>query len=233
MRREDLQLRYNEWHRQRLGEAPDIDPRQLAFFDWLLDLVHPAPSADLLDVACGQGEFLSYAAGRGLRVSGVDLSDLAVEAARRRVPAAEVRVGEAESLPFEADSFDLVSCLGSLEHFPDPVASAREMQRVLKPSGEALIFVPNLFFLGHIWFGLRRGTQPTEGGQSFSEVYRSSEGWRDLLVQAGLTVREFHPWNHIYATNRVSPAATRFWNLVSRAVPRNGAYAFAFICTRG
>lgn len=233
MRREDLQLRYNEWHRQRLGEAPDIDPRQLAFFDWLLDLVHPAPSADLLDVACGQGEFLSYAAGRGLRVSGVDLSDLAVEAARRRVPAAEVRVGEAESLPFEADSFDLVSCLGSLEHFPDPVASAREMQRVLKPSGEALIFVPNLFFLGHIWFGLRRGTQPTEGGQSFSEVYRSSEGWRELLAQAGLTVREFHPWNHIYATNRVSPAATRLWNLVSRAVPRNGAYAFAFICTRG
>jgi ubiquinone/menaquinone biosynthesis C-methylase UbiE len=230
---EDLQVRYNEWHRQRLGEAPDIDPRQLAFFDWLLGLAQPRPSTHLLDVACGQGEFLSFALQRGLQVSGVDLSDLAAEEARRRVPEADVRVGEAESLPFDDESFDLVSCLGSLEHFPDPAASAREMHRVLKVGGEALIFVPNLFFLGHIWFGLRHGTQPTEGGQSFSEVYRSSEGWRELLEQAGLSVRGYHPWNYIYATTRVAPTVSRLWNLVSRAVPRNGAYAFAFVCTRG
>ncbi len=74
-------------------------------------------------------------------------------------------LGRRKSLPFDDESFDLVTCLGSLEHFPDPAASAKEMKRVLKPGGEALIFVPNLFFLGHIWFGLRHGTQPTEGGQ--------------------------------------------------------------------
>ena len=103
MKSEDLQLRYNEWHRQRLGEAPEIDPRQLAFFDWLLDLAQPKPSADLLDVACGQEEFLSFAAQRGLQVSGVDLSDLAAQEARRRVPDADVRVGEAESLRSTTD----------------------------------------------------------------------------------------------------------------------------------
>ena len=47
------------------------------------------------------------------------------------------------------------------------------------------MFVPNLFFLGHVWFGLRHGAQPSEGGQDFSETFRTSEGWRSLLEGSG------------------------------------------------
>jgi SAM-dependent methyltransferase len=235
VRSRELQLRYNEWHRQRLEQPVDvaaIDPRQLEFFALVVDLLTKEAGGPLLDVASGQGQFLSYAASRGLEVSGVDISDVAVEEARRLVPEAVVEVGEAESLPFPDASFDYVTCLGSLEHFPDPLAAASEMSRVLRPDGTVLIFVPNLFFLGHLYFGLRHGVQPTEGGQGFSETYRTSGGWTDLLEEAGLTVREFHPWNHIYASQRVPPAVKALWNRLSRVVPRHGAYAFAFVCTR-
>jgi SAM-dependent methyltransferase len=230
-----LQLRYNAWH-SRLGRSTvdaGPDPRQLPMFDWLLAMVGCQAGYSLLDVACGQGEFLAYAASRGLRVSGIDISDFAVDEARRRLPDADIRIGEGESLPFDDQSFDLVSCIGSLEHFPDPVSGAAEMRRVLRKDGSALIFVPNLFFLGHIWFGLRHGTQPTEAGQDFSETFLSSQGWGNLLSEAGFVVRDFHPWNQIYASERVSPAVKLVWNAVSRLVPRNGAYAFAFVCSRG
>jgi hypothetical protein len=95
-----------------------------------------------------------------------------------------------------------------------------------------VVFVPNLFFLGHVYFGLRYGTQPTEGGQAFSETFLTSSGWHDLLVGAGLTVRGFHSWNYIYASERVGPVVKGIWNTASWLVPKNAAYAFAFVCTK-
>ena len=234
MRLQGLQERYNSWHEERLASVDStvVDARESRFYDWLFDLAQPTPGAALLDVACGQGKFLDYARSRGLDVTGVDVSDVAVEAARERVPEANVVVGAGESLPFDDASFDLVTCIGSLEHFPDPAAGAGEMARVLRPGGTAVIFVPNLFFLGHVWFGIARGTQPTEGGQAFSEIFLSSQGWRELLSDAGLEVRDFHAWNFIFASDRVRPVVKKTWNALSRLVPRHGAYAFAFVCRK-
>jgi SAM-dependent methyltransferase len=230
--RSGLQERYDRWHEERLrpGEASDLDPREERFYSWLVGLLGGDRGATLLDVACGQGRFLEYASSRGLDVAGVDVSEVAVEVARARLPGATVLLGDGEKLPFGDSSFDRVTCIGSLEHFPDPSAGAAEMARVLRPNGQAVVFVPNLFFLGHIWFGLRRGTQPSEGGQAFSEVFLSSEGWARLLTEAGFEVRAFHAWNFIFASERVRPAVKRAWNLLSRFVPRHGAYAFAFVC---
>jgi SAM-dependent methyltransferase len=235
MNEPELQRRYNEWHRERLAQSvasAEIDSRQLKFFEWLVGLVGAPAGGSLLDVACGQGDFLAYAASRGFEVSGIDLSDLAVTEARRRLPEAEIQVGSGEALPFENESFDVVTCLGSLEHFPDPIAGARELHRVLALHGTAIVYLPNLFFLGHVWFGIRHGIEPSEGGQSFSETFMSSQGWSRLLTEAGFTVRGYHPWNHIYASDKVSPAVKSVWNLVSRVLPRNAAYCFAFVCSR-
>jgi SAM-dependent methyltransferase len=234
MRLQGLQERYNRWHEERLtsGGSTELDEREARFYDWLVGLTGEQAGGQLLDVACGQGKFLAYAHSRGFEVTGVDVSDVAVDIARERVPDANVMVGAGESLPFENDSFDVVTCIGSLEHFPDPAAGAAEMARVLRPGGSAVIFVPNLFFLGHVWFGVSRGTQPSEGGQAFSEIFLSSQGWQELLSGAGLEVRRFHVWNHIFASGRVGPLVTRAWNTLSRFAPRHGAYAFAFVCQK-
>jgi SAM-dependent methyltransferase len=233
MRLQDLQDRYNRWHQERLAppDLADVDSYEERFFAWLFALLEAEPGALLLDVACGQGKFLAYAASHGLSVTGVDVSTVAAEAARARVPSATVLVAQGENLPFQASTFDRVTCIGSLEHFPDPRTGAAEIARVLRPGGTAVVFVPNLFFLGHVWFGVLRGTQPSEGGQAFSEMFLSSGGWHDLLTESGLQVRDFHSWNVIFASERVAPLVKRTWNAFSRLVPRHGAYAFAFVCT--
>jgi SAM-dependent methyltransferase len=230
----ELRRHYDEWHAAALtqpaaGVASRDDRR---FYDWIVKLLAPAPDSSLLDVGCGAGGFVEHAAALGLDVVGTDLSAVAVEAARVRVPAARFEAGDAEALVFEDDFFDHVTCLGSLEHFPHPAVGAAEMRRVLAPGGRAVVFVPNLFFLGHIWFGLRHGQQPTEGGQGFSEENLSSGGWRALLEGAGFEIVAVRPWNRIHASERVSPLVKRFWNAGARFVPVNGSYAFAFVCTK-
>jgi SAM-dependent methyltransferase len=221
---------YDAWHREH--SRGGRDPNKLAFFDWILGLATPAAGADLLDVACGDGAFLSAAIERGVAASGTDLSPVAIEIAQTSVPGADFRVADAEALPYNESSFDVVTCLGSLEHFPNPGKGAAEIARVLRPGGTAVIFLPNLFFLGHIWFGLRHGTQPSEGEQQFSEIFKTSGGWTELLESANLTVRKWEVWNRIHASPKVSSVTMRLWNLLSHVTPRNGAYGFAFVCTK-
>src|SRR5213593_5244425 len=125
-----LREQYDRWHDD--AEAADDDPRQRKHDDWILGLLSPRPGSLLLDVACGRGSFLRYAADRGLEVAGIDISPVAIEAARRRLGAdVDLRVGSGENLPFDDDSFDYVTCLGSLEHYIDPEQGAREIARVL------------------------------------------------------------------------------------------------------
>jgi SAM-dependent methyltransferase len=227
----DLARAYDVWHGKHSAEER-IDSWTLEFFDWILGLLAPAPGASLLDVACGSCTFLRFAAERGFDPTGIDISPAAIAIAAERVPGVDLRVGEAEQLPFPDSSFDVVTCLGSLEHFESPERGAAEIARVLRPSGRAVVFVPNLFFLGHVWFGLRHGTQPSEGGQEFSETFRSSKGWLCLLGRAGLSVERWEPWNKIHASVKVSRVTMRLWNAAARFVPRHGSYAFAFVCRK-
>ena len=231
-RTETLAAEYDSWHRTHSSEL-EVHEHSAEFYDWVLDLAEPRAGSRLLDVACGSGGFLRRALDRGVDVVGIDVSPAAIELAAKRLPGADLQVGNAEELPFQDSSFDLVTCLGSLEHFPSPERGAGEIARVVRPDGRAIVFVPNLFFLGHVWFGLRHGTQPSEGGQDFSETFRTSEGWRALLEGSGLVVDRWEPWNTIHASEKVSRRTMRLWNAVSRFVPRHGAYAFAYVCHKG
>lgn len=228
-----LRDHYDVWHGLRTGDATNwIDPRDRRFLRWAVGRLAPAPGATLLDVACGQGACLAVAEEVGLAAVGIDLSGVALGRAQSRLKAPRVAQGDAQRLPFADASFDHVTCLGSLEHFPEPAAGAREIARVLKGSGSALVFVPNLMFIGHLYFGLRYGTQPSEGDQQFSETFMTSRGWQGLLEGAGLRVQAVHGWNEIWATKKVSPNVVRLWNAASRFAPLNGAYAFGFVCGR-
>ncbi|HYX27556.1 MAG TPA: class I SAM-dependent methyltransferase [Pyrinomonadaceae bacterium] len=99
----------------------------------------------ILDVGCGTGANLQMLGKYG-EAEGVDISPEALEFCRAR-GLAKVKQGAAESLPFENASFDLVTALDVVEHLDDDVAGLKEMRRVLRPRGRALLFVPAFMFL--------------------------------------------------------------------------------------
>jgi SAM-dependent methyltransferase len=99
----------------------------------------------ILDVGCGTGANLELLGKYG-EAEGVDVSEEALSFCRAR-GLQNVRLGEAERLPYEDGTFDLVTGLDVVEHLDDDVAGLKEMQRVLKPGGRALLFVPAFMFL--------------------------------------------------------------------------------------
>jgi SAM-dependent methyltransferase len=99
----------------------------------------------ILDVGCGTGANLEMLAQFG-EAEGVDVSTDALAFCRAR-GLTNVRQGAAEKLPYEDESFDLVTALDVVEHLDDDAAGLGEMHRVLRPGGRALLFVPAFMFL--------------------------------------------------------------------------------------
>ncbi|MGH8123539.1 MAG: class I SAM-dependent methyltransferase [Rudaea sp.] len=146
----------------------------------------------VVDIACGTGQWLAEMTRRGAVAAGIDISIRAVEQCRVRLPQADVHQGVAESLPFDSNRFDVVTCLGSLEHFLDQPKALSEMVRVAKPGARFLILVPNAGFLTRR-LGLYRGTAQV----AVRETVRPLAQWESLLSDAGLVVtrrwRDLHP----------------------------------------
>jgi SAM-dependent methyltransferase len=103
-----------------------------------------------LDVGCGGGWLLEALAKRGARpgqLRGVDALPARVEAASRRVPAADVDAADARALPFDDDSFELVTLIAVLSSMRDDTAVAaalEEARRVTAPTGLVLCYEPRL-----------------------------------------------------------------------------------------
>jgi SAM-dependent methyltransferase len=148
----------------------------------------------VLDVACGTGEWVKAAVTCGATATGIDLSEKAIEFCRSDNPAADFYCQGADSLPFDTGNFDLVSCLGSLEHFPDKAAALEEMTRVLKSGGRLLISVPNSAFIGYRT-GLYRGTNQA----AVIETPLRIEEWLALGSGAGLQLVD--KWKDLHFFN--------------------------------
>ena len=100
--------------------------------------------AKVLEVAPGPGFFAIELAKIGkYEITGLDISKSFVEIARRNATEegvhADFRQGNASQMPFGESSFDFLLCRAAFKNFSDPVGALREMRRVLKPGGRALL----------------------------------------------------------------------------------------------
>ena len=104
-----------------------------------LDRLGVQPGTSLLDVACGSGQLALIAARRGVITTGVDIATNAILAARGRADAEGLAIrfdeGDAEDLPYEDGSFDVVASLFGAMFAPRPEWVAGEMVRVCRPGG--------------------------------------------------------------------------------------------------
>lgn len=187
----------------------------------------------VLDIACGLGEWLHVCATDGAKVYGVDLSERAIEYCSKHMPDGEFHAVPAENLPFADGQFNFVSCLGSLEHFVEPVVSLNEMMRVAKADAKFLILVPNAGFLTRK-LKLFGGTNQKEA----KEVAQTLEEWDNLFEQAGLRVtrkwKDLHvlSWSWI-SMNGFLPAPFRALQALALLVwPLRWQYQVYHLCVK-
>jgi len=130
-----------------------------------LDRVGIPPGASLLDVACGSGQLALVAARRGVRVTGVDIAENSIRAARERAQAealpAQFDEGDAEALPYADASFDVVASLFGAIFAPRPDLVAQELVRVCRPGGTiAMAIWTKTGFIGQMFALVSRFIAP-------------------------------------------------------------------------
>ena len=181
----------------------------------------------LLDVACGGGYFLREfegVVGKGRSaLIGIDLSREALRIAQSQCPQAHRLLSVGESLPFRNQTFDAITCLGSLEHFLDIQSAVREMTRVMKDDGSLYVLVPNMFWykdLISVFFtGDKKDRNQTQ------ERFATLGEWRRTLEDAGVRVVRTEKYNGI------ARSAAKQW-LKDILIPLRFSYHFVFICRK-
>ena len=103
--------------------------------DHAVEKLAPQRGEKLLDLGCGNGRLVSERGFLGADASREMLS---------QAPRGRVLCARAGALPFRTGSLDGVLCSNSFHHHPEPLASLREIRRVLKPGGRAVLVDPNL-----------------------------------------------------------------------------------------
>jgi len=117
------------------------------FVEYIAPHLRKREGGTALDVGCGPGYFSKLLADYNYTVSGVDYAEGMVALAREKIrdPRITFRVGDIYQLPFEDNHFDVVTCLGVLQHTEDSRRAVEEMWRVTKPGGVVCITTLNQF----------------------------------------------------------------------------------------
>ncbi|WDP93326.1 MAG: class I SAM-dependent methyltransferase [Desulfobacter sp.] len=161
--------RYWNWRSTSYGL--DHDKSLETAQDWeatLQDLVAGFKTASprALDVGTGPGQFAFYLARAGFDVTGIDLSPNMIETAKEKGQelglSVDFRTGDAEALPFEANTFDVVVSRNLVWTLPSPETAIQEWHRVLKPGGR--IIISDGFWKNMTWQDIHRIALKTAKG---------------------------------------------------------------------
>lgn len=152
----------------------------------VVQLMKPTEDAFVLDVGCGTGEgirYLSRFVKRGL-LAGLDLSPKMIEVARKKFsdrPGIELKLGDAENIPWPESFFDSAMTTFTLHHCSHPDRTLSDMQRVLKPGG--CLFLVDLIFPGPLHRLLNWILRRAEGAEV---QVQTLDSMRQLFLQAHL-----------------------------------------------
>jgi ubiquinone/menaquinone biosynthesis C-methylase UbiE len=164
-----------------------LHPGKVKYLEYLVGLLRAhgvPPGGRVLDVGAGYGFFLEAAEKAGYQAEGMEISEHAVEQARRRIQGQVVQQGAEEPFPFPEGDFVAVTLLDVIEHLRDYGAALASCRRVLKPGGKLFVITLNAHSLARPLLGKRWAwyQDPTHIHMFTPRMLR--EG----LVRAGLEV---------------------------------------------
>lgn len=150
-------------------------------------------SGRILDVGCGMGFFVDYAARAGYRCEGIDTSSAATRFARDELNLDVVTADFMDAAFAPRAGFDAVTLNHVLEHVSKPVAFLRKARRALKPGGVVVSSVPNFGgllprMLKGAWYGL----QPSQHVWQFTPASLAGVFERAGFVVERLAVGSMH-----------------------------------------
>ncbi len=131
---------------------------------------------DVLEIGVGMGaDHLQWALASPRSLTGVDLTPRAIEHCRARLDEhglhSDLRVGDAEALPFAENSFDIVYSWGVLHHSPNTAQAIREVHRVLRPGGEARIMIYHRWAIIGYMLWVRYALLTMRPWRSLTDIY--------------------------------------------------------------
>lgn len=206
-----------------------------SFYLWILNLVRPSIESRLLDIGCGQGRIVSLAREFGVNAVGFDISGKAMQDTVKHTP--HLCLCDGENICFPDETFDFVTNIGSLEHFPNLERGVAEMAQILKPEGSACILLPNLFGLfSTVLFAYHQGRLADDNQpiQRFAARYE----WQDILEKNGLKVHKTYKYEAEFPRNLsdwslyLNEPKRLIRMLLSPLLPINIANSVVFICQK-
>jgi glycosyltransferase involved in cell wall biosynthesis/ubiquinone/menaquinone biosynthesis C-methylase UbiE len=179
----------------------------------------------LLEVGCGEGDFLELAEAAGWNVTGIEYSQAACEQARRRLKSGEVICGELQGAGLDAEQFDLCVISDVLEHVRSPLNFLREIHRVLKPGGTLFVATPSTDswsarLLKQKWMEFKAEHLTYFDRQTLQTVLFKS-GFREVIVQPGWKILSLdYVQKHFerFPVPMVTPAVNFFASLLPKGV---------------
>lgn len=114
-------------------------------------------NSDILDIACLNGNFYNFIKEQSHVIksfTGIDFSSELIKRAMHRFPEQTWKVADYSKLPFEDNSFDVVTAMEILEHIEDPAKALLEAKRVCKSGGSVIVTTPNKLIIddpAHVW----------------------------------------------------------------------------------
>lgn len=228
MKKEQKQAEIQDWFNNIYKTKEFSYLRPIEAYEIFASILSPHKDQRHLDVACGLGLLLKVMEAHGATTSGIDLSDVAAEKARELNPSSNILVANAEELPFENETFDSVSCIGSIERMLDREKALIEQYRVGRKGAKYIYMVRNSDHW--LWKYIQKpfGIYNKEGHQDA----KNFDHWKDLFEKCGFKFLNVYPdhWPYLKVMTTILPWLNWDYGKV-RKFPRpvKSAYELIFL----
>lgn len=186
-----LRTAYDAWHSKYHELDTSYDDTSSPWYTWVRSVIGEVRGLRTLEVACGRGGFVRALTRDGAQACGLDFSMAALQIGKQRSlrsgseSGAVFVQGDAHTLPFPDNCFDILVSCETIEHLPDPMKGVREFHRVTKPGGTLFLTTPNYFNLMGLYELYSKVRHPHRAPDQPFDRFQFFFQTRRLLKRAG------------------------------------------------